>query len=90
MLVPKHGPITRTTTQSNVLSNGWGGRVSDKEITIKSGFFSWIENGDQILADRGFTVAEEVATVSCGIALLHQRKGTALSQAFRPQSSDSK
>jgi len=43
------------------LSNGWGGRVSDKEITLKSGFLNHIENGDQVLADRGFTVAEEIA-----------------------------
>ena len=45
------------------LSGGWGGRVSDKEITIKCGFLDWIERGDQILADRGFTVMEEVATM---------------------------
>ena len=77
MLDLKHGPHTRTTTQSNVLSNGWGGRFSDKEITIKSGFFSWIENGDQILADRGFTVAEEVATVSCILELPSFTKGKA-------------
>lgn len=44
------------------ISNGWGGRVSDKEITIKSGFLNHVERGDVILADRGFTVAEEIAT----------------------------
>ena len=35
----------------NFLSNGWGGRVSDKEITTKCGFLDYIEYGDQILAD---------------------------------------
>lgn len=45
------------------LSGGWGGRVSGREITVKCGFLDWIENGDQVLADRGFIVLEEVATV---------------------------
>ena len=44
------------------LSEGWGGRVSDKEITVKSGFLDIIEPKDQILADRGFTVDQEIAT----------------------------
>ncbi|XP_057305458.1 uncharacterized protein LOC130642389 [Hydractinia symbiolongicarpus] len=45
------------------MSGGWGGRVSDKEITVKCGFLDLIEHGDQVLADGGFTVMEEVATM---------------------------
>ena len=42
------------------LSNIWGGRVSDKVITQKSGFLDLIDPGDTILADRGFTISEDV------------------------------
>ena len=43
------------------LSNGWGGRVSDKEITLRSGFMNKLQRGNLILADRGFQLAEEFA-----------------------------
>ena len=46
------------------LSKCWGGKVSDKVITQKSGFLEHIEPGDTVLADRGFTVAEDIAL--CG------------------------
>ena len=36
------------------LSHGWGGRVSDKEIPLKTRFLDYLEHGDYILADRGF------------------------------------
>ena len=42
------------------LSAGWGGRVSDKQISVDSGFFDKISMGDCILADRGFTFKEEL------------------------------
>lgn len=43
------------------LSSGWGGRVSDKQITIESGFIEKLEVGDCILAHRGFNFKEELA-----------------------------
>ena len=49
------------------MSHGWGGRVSDNEITLKSRFLDYLQHGDCILADRGFTIAEELA--SCGATL---------------------
>ena len=41
---------------------GWGGRASDKEITLKSGFLDKLTHGDCALVDRGFLVEEELAT----------------------------
>ena len=43
------------------LSECWGGRVSDKNLTQSSNFLNKLERGDTILADRGFTVAEDLA-----------------------------
>lgn len=42
------------------LSDGWGGRVSDKHIVNESGFLNLIDPGDVILADRGFTIHSEL------------------------------
>ncbi|XP_057310316.1 uncharacterized protein LOC130648294 [Hydractinia symbiolongicarpus] len=44
------------------LSRGYGGRISDKEITTQSGFLDKLQHGDCILADRGFTIAQDLAT----------------------------
>ena len=43
------------------LSKCWGGRVSDKQLTQESNFFSYLEDGDVVLADRGFTISEDLA-----------------------------
>uniref|UniRef100_A0A667YEM8 DDE Tnp4 domain-containing protein n=1 Tax=Myripristis murdjan TaxID=586833 RepID=A0A667YEM8_9TELE len=43
------------------LSEGRGGRVADKRITKESGFYDLLEFNDEILADRGFLIAEELA-----------------------------
>ena len=45
------------------LSRGWGGCVSDKEITMRSGFPNFLQYGDFILADRGFNIAETILKI---------------------------
>ena len=42
------------------VSKGWGGRVSDKHLTENCGILNYLQPGDQILADRGFTVQDSV------------------------------
>lgn len=40
------------------LSDGFEGRISDKQITIKSGLFDCLQKGDLIMADRGFNLED--------------------------------
>ena len=49
------------------LSQCWGGRVSDKNLTQECGFLNMFQQGDVVLADRGFTIEEDVAL--CGAKL---------------------
>ena len=53
------------------LSRAWGGRVSDIELTRQSGFIShqFHHPGDQILADRGFTLQDDFAS-QCSAELI--------------------
>lgn len=43
------------------ISDGWGGRTSDKQLTLESGILENLLPGDFCLADRGFNIADDVA-----------------------------
>ena len=43
------------------ISRGWGRRVSDKYLTEHCGILEYLLPGDQVLADRGFTIQEVIA-----------------------------
>ena len=42
---------------------GWGGRVSDKQVTKESGFFNEVSIRDCILAERDFKIKEELSVL---------------------------
>ena len=57
------------------LSLGWGGRVSDKQITEESGFFNKVPLSDCILADRGFNIKEELSALGATLKFPSFTKG---------------
>ena len=40
------------------VSKLWTGRVTDKKITVECGILKLLEKGDNIMADRGFNIAD--------------------------------
>eukprot|EP00795_Rhopilema_esculentum_P011717 gene11717-85_t len=53
----------------------FGGRVSDKVITQRSGFLDLLEYNDHVLADRGFLVADDVANHNATLVIPAFTKG---------------
>ncbi|KAL3831392.1 hypothetical protein ACJMK2_023144 [Sinanodonta woodiana] len=57
------------------ISQGYGGRASDKFVTNDSGFLEKLQYGDVVLADRGFDIAESVAQASSEVIIPAFTKG---------------
>ena len=57
------------------VSNSWGGRVSDKHLTMNSGLLQKLLPGDVVLADRGFDVGEVVAMAQASLHMPAFTKG---------------
>lgn len=69
--------LIATTPQGVIsfVSKGWGGRVSDKHLTENCGLLSKLQPGDQVLADRGFTVQGSVGLYCAEIKVPPSTKG---------------
>lgn len=57
------------------VSSSWGGRVSDKHLTMNSGLLQKLLPGDVVLADRGFDVGEVVAMAQASLHMPAFTKG---------------
>ena len=51
------------------LSECYGGRASDKFIVNDSNFLDFLRPGDQVMADRGFKIQDELAFHQCTLAI---------------------
>ena len=59
------------------ISNGWGGRTSDKCITEECGLLNKLIPGDTILADRGFDIKDTIGFYCATITMPAFTKGKA-------------
>ena len=48
----------------------YSGSTSDKEIVIKSGLLHVLQPGDEIMADKGFLIKDELISVGATLVLL--------------------
>ena len=58
-----------------IISPGYGGRESVKHIVTDSGFLNKIFPGDVVMADRGFTIQEEVGFYQAKLVIPTFTKG---------------
>ena len=62
------------------LSQLYSGRISDRDITERSGFLDKLTSGDDVMADRGFTIRDLLAVKGCTLNAPPFTKGKPLSK----------
>ena len=68
--------VSITPTGSiSYISKAFGGRTSDKVITQHSGYLDKLEHGNQVLTDRGFLIAKELANRNATLIIPDFTKG---------------
>ena len=70
------------------VSNAFGGRSTDTEITVQSGFVELIEDGDVILADKGFPNIETDVNKAGGILIMPPFKTSGKKQFNAKENND--
>ena len=66
--IAPHGVVT-------FISEGWGGRASDKHITEKSGVLDNLLPGDIVMVDRGFNIESSVNFYQAELAIPNFTRG---------------
>lgn len=79
--IAPHGAVT-------FISSLYTGCISDVEITNLSGFFDFVEPGDDLMADKGFTIRKLLAEkdVTLNIPNFLIQKGALLGKKSRTRS----
>ena len=72
--------------QITYISNGWGGRASDKHITEYSNFVTNLLPGDVVLADRGFDVGDVLGFVQAEVQIPTFMRGKTQLSAYEVES----
>ena len=72
------------------MSRAFGGRTSDKVLTLRSGFLDKLQYGDQVMADRGFFNSRGISkswSNSCD-SCIYQRNDSTLREGCRANAKD--
>ena len=57
------------------VSELYPGSISDKEITVKSGLLNHLQQGDEVMADKGFLIQDELTSVGAVLTMPAFLKG---------------